>query len=627
VANAEHLDILELGSAAWNKWRRADLTLVPDLSEANLEGLDLSGADLSGANLRGANLTGTRLTRASLNRANLRGSTLTGASFREAVLHGADLTESVGASQPDQFAGADLAGARLPDILRDQFKETASAKAISENAQKLFVAVLAACLYSWLTIATTTDLALITNRASTPLPIIQTSIPIVGFYVLTPLLLLGVYFYFHFYLQKLWEELGSLPAVFPDGRPLNRKTDPWLLSDMVRAHVWKLRTGRPFFSYLQQWISMFLSWWLVAITLLLFWIRYLPRHELFGTIFHCVLTGICISSAIFLYRLSTETLRGEVRRPFSWRTAMRNTQAYSAIAIALGSSALLCLLSIGAVEGVRTPASSRDWWPRSNSVRAWVPKAMVSMGFAPFANLTGADVAAKPPGWTGKSDLELDAVKGLQLTGVDLRYADLREAFLAASVLADAHLEGADLLLADLRHAQLSGAHLAGADLLGAHLNGASLLAADLQSAELSEADLTRADLTYADFRGAKGLTVEQIRQADHFEEAFYDASILAGLSLPSDHNDKVAKDRNIDEQRATSDPAAAAAARVRMLSRLIGGNPELSALAAKLIVHSVGTSETVDHPTTVDVPTAARVSGDRPFNPPELARLYKLSA
>jgi hypothetical protein len=153
-----------------------------------------------------------------------------------------------------------LTGAKLPEQLTGLYDGLENVKGISESARKLFLAVLATCLYSWLTIATTTDVNLITNRNSSPLPVIQASIPIVGFYVVAPLLMLCVYFYFHFYLQKLWEELGSLPAVFPDGRPLHAKVDPWLLNDLVRSHLSKLNVNRPFLSYFQLWISVLLAW-------------------------------------------------------------------------------------------------------------------------------------------------------------------------------------------------------------------------------------------------------------------------------------------------------------------------------------------------------------------------------
>lgn len=55
-------------------------------------------------------------------------------------------------------------------------------EAATQYARKLFFIILAACVYSWLTIAMTTDAGLLTNTASSPLPIIGTTIPIVGFY-------------------------------------------------------------------------------------------------------------------------------------------------------------------------------------------------------------------------------------------------------------------------------------------------------------------------------------------------------------------------------------------------------------------------------------------------------------
>ena len=219
-----------------------------------------------------------------------------------------------------RFAGADLTGAELPDWLSKQFDDLKIVKDISSNAQKVFIATLAACLYCWLTIATTTDLNLISNRATSSLPIIQTSVPIVGFFFIGPLSLMAAYVYLHFYLQKLWDEVGRLPAVFPDGTPLHRKTDPWLLTDLVLVHSRRLKGSSSFLVNLQIWVSVFLTWWVVPLTLLLFWNRYLDRQEFVGTIFHSVACGVAVSSAIFLYRVAGKTLSGMQRMPFSCAT-------------------------------------------------------------------------------------------------------------------------------------------------------------------------------------------------------------------------------------------------------------------------------------------------------------------
>ncbi len=208
-------------------------------------------------------------------------------------------------------------------------------KGISESARKIFLAVLAGCLYCWLTIATTTDVNLITNRASSPLPIIQTPIPIVGFYVVAPLLVLCVYFYFHFYLQKLWEELGSLPAVFPDGRPLHTKVDPWLLNDLVRAHLPKLNVDRPFLSYFQLWISVLLAWWIVPMTMLLFWGRYSEAASRW--IANDLSCGALLVNLAGRRRLPLPACGGHTagqpkRAPFTWKAALASRQGYQTAA-------------------------------------------------------------------------------------------------------------------------------------------------------------------------------------------------------------------------------------------------------------------------------------------------------
>jgi len=52
-------------------------------------------------------------------------------------------------------------------------------------------------------IGTTRDVDLILNTASSPLLIINTPIPIAGFYLVGGTLLAAVYCYLHFYLHRL----------------------------------------------------------------------------------------------------------------------------------------------------------------------------------------------------------------------------------------------------------------------------------------------------------------------------------------------------------------------------------------------------------------------------------------
>ena len=146
MANPQHHEILKQGINAFNRWRRENKNIVPDLtmadfsntdfdyvnlSEANLSkakfskstfrradlrGTDLSTADLSRTNFNQANLRGADLSRADLSRAyfawaNLRAVDLKKANLIGAYLRGATLTRAKLIKA--NLSGANLRGANL----------------------------------------------------------------------------------------------------------------------------------------------------------------------------------------------------------------------------------------------------------------------------------------------------------------------------------------------------------------------------------------------------------------------------------------------------------------------------------------------------------------------------------
>jgi uncharacterized protein YjbI with pentapeptide repeats len=617
MAAQESLERLKQSVSAWNQWREG-WAEHPDLSGADLAKCDLTGADLRGANLSkavmadaklskdtllgNANLSGATLRGAELQKVNFDGVDLYEADLREANLQGADLSGAKGALLSWQLAGADLKGAKLPEALKSVYDKLDSVKDISESARKLFLALLAACLYSWLTIATTIDLDLITNRRSSPLPIIQTPIPIVGFYVIAPLILLCLSFYFQFYLQKLWEELGTMPAVFTDGRALYARADPWLFNDLVRSHFQRLKEKRPLLSYLQARISILLAWWVVPSTLVLFWVRFLRRQDESWTIFHAFVLALSIVTSIRFYRLATRTLRGDRRQGFNWDGIFSRGTTYVGILSFIVPILVFVVVSRGAVFGSHVDRADELSFPYLKP-QTWVPKAMEQIGFYPFAVIKNAELSVKPQNWSGADKEGLKQVKGADLQSRQLRYAYADGAFLSKAQLSESDLEGASLSGADLtqatlihsnlRGASLGGAHLYRADLSrasmqssrlvgadlscaifnGTNLTGASLYGAtlaganlansnlawaDLSSANLTDADLTGADLTGADltnadlskadlkcakFRTAIGLTCEGIRNAKNLDKAFFPPDRLAELCLPVANNEHAAEE------------------------------------------------------------------------------------
>ena len=489
---------------------------------ANLQGIHLYRANLRGANLRDAKLQGARLIEsdvsgADLTKANLQKAELAGVKgLAEATLQNANLEDATGLLGTE-FARADVTGAKLPEGIRE-FKLLETVTETSKNARKIFFWMLLGCAYSWLTIATTTDARLLTiNSPTWPLPIIGTEVPIAWFYWAAPFYLVMVYVYLHFYLRMLWEGLAGLPAKFPDGKRLDQRAYPWLLNGLVRRHFKRLREDRPSLIRLEEWTTIFLAWWAVPATLFGFWLRYLRRHEWWGTAFHVGVVVAAVAIGIILYRSAARTLRGTHPPLLGWKTFWRDRRTYQVAGTAL-LGVLLSVLSFGAIEGIgkrfRGDNPGRaDFASTKHFVKKWVPRALEKIGYSPFADLVEAEVSIKPENWRGFGDEEqLEAqiaqVKGARLSGVDLRYASADGAFLIKADLDEADLRMASLVRANLQQANLSAAKLQGAMLSLANLQGATLQRANLQGATLNLADLQRTTLGDANLQQANLLLV-----------------------------------------------------------------------------------------------------------------------
>ena len=464
--------------------KEAVLTLA-DLREANLSNVDLKGAAVDGVNLTKAELHDADLSEASLRDANFTGAQLDGASFRNSDLSDANLCETLGL-MAGQLAGANVLNAVLPEDI-SKFNALDYVEKAATIARRVFLTIILGCSLAGLTLAGTTDLSLITNAISAPLPMVNTSAPSIAIFQVGPFVLFGVYIYFQLYMQRLWESLAELPAIFPDGRSLDRTIYPWLPLGFVRAHVPRLRAASPSLFGLQMLFPAFLMWLAVPFTLLFFWLRYLVRHDWNITCIHILLLVMSITFATGTIYLAAGTLRGKAR----------NFSYIKIIPITIFMVLVLCLYSVAAINGI--------------------------LGYPSLAkaHLSSADISTKPPNWTGK---EIDLVTGALLMRSNLRYclasgAFLVKADLRASDLRGSRMDGADLRRAVLFDADLSGASLSGtdlrfADLRRVNLRGANFQYADLTNADLRFADLTNADLRFADLRFAD-LTNAKLLEAD----------------------------------------------------------------------------------------------------------------
>ena len=151
------------------------------------------------------------------------------ANFHDADLSFSDLSKVTNLSV-DMLADANLSGAILPAALPlDSFVSRVDDRI--KDTGKFFLAMLTANAYSMLALWTikNLDLKLVMNSSDATLPIFNTPISIVSFCLVAPLVLLGTYVYFQMEMQRLWEALATLPAIFSDGRTLDERVYPWFL--------------------------------------------------------------------------------------------------------------------------------------------------------------------------------------------------------------------------------------------------------------------------------------------------------------------------------------------------------------------------------------------------------------
>jgi uncharacterized protein YjbI with pentapeptide repeats len=521
-----------------------------DLSGKNLAGADLVDARLPNALmhkiiLKGADLTLADLRGATLVQANLAEATLLGTQLQQASLQASDLQGTTGLLSP-QLAGTNLFGALLPESI-SPLQGLKLVREIAKKAGWLMGLILLLDGLVWLRIFTTPDPQLVKNASALPFSGLENNLPFIPFYLFGPVVILSLYLSFHLYMQRLWDGIAQLPAIFPDGRRLDACL-PWFARWSARLHFKWIRCSLSPLAFLEAAIAILVLYWVAPATALLFWARYLTLEDSRGTTLHILLVAGAVAAAMNFPRLAGKAFGPDPLRLNAEQkaSARRTVLVLQVVPPSLGL--LLSLLSIGTFLGV-----PHDYRPTAKSpaagIRAWAPDILWTFGYNPFAQLTEADVSTKPPGWTGRED-EIADVKGANLNGLRLRYiqaygaflmkahlwrTDLRNAYLSEADLREANLRQVDLRFAVLDRAKLARAALPEADLGNSNLDRADLHDANLSFAVLSEATLPDATLDGAnlyksDLHGAL-LQRASLKKAD-LREANLETSNLTMANL-----------------------------------------------------------------------------------------------
>jgi uncharacterized protein YjbI with pentapeptide repeats len=504
-----------------------------DLSGAELEGEDLISvnlrlADLHDANLRGADMLLADLRDACMVRADLEESCLVGANLEGANLEGASLETAMGLV-PRQFAGANLRDA----LLAPQLMEFEAATPFARNAAhayRYFITTTAVSLFSWLLIWKTRDVQLVTDSAIIPFlhsRAAAAALPTAESYLIVPVALFVLYIVFHFHLQRLWDSVQELPAIFPDGHTLG-DGEPGIIVGLLRTHFRWMNPDPPSTRFVERLASRLLAYWMVPLTLLFFWARYLTRQEIHGTILQALLTTIATGIAVYATtKVGRPQERWAVERKWTHRFMMR-LKAISPVSVAVVFGLLLLMISAGTIAGI---PHDRARAPQYNaaSVRRWAPSIFWWLGFDPYADVTEASISTRPSNWNGE-DEQVAYVDGARINNLKLRYAQAYGVFLANAHLWHADFQGAFLSEADLRSADLGQSNLRFAVMDQARMNHANLDRSNLDGADLRRADLRGANLSYTSL--ANTMLVDARLDGASFYTAHLDGATLTRANL-----------------------------------------------------------------------------------------------
>jgi hypothetical protein len=442
-----------------------------------------------------------------------------------------------------------------PQGLRERVEQLRSAAdGAARLSQTVYLSFLGLGTYIAVIIGSTTDVQLLKVSPVT-LPLLNVQLPIVGFYVVVPWLLLLFYFNLLLHLTFLAQRLHRFNAVlaaFPEEATREEqrlRLFPFPFSAMLIGHStrWRLRI----LLGLIVWTTVLL---LPLMLLLGTQVRFLPYHDTAITWNHRV--AVLVDLALLWLFWPLMLMPGQGGAPSAqtitrWRAEQQAARRLARTRRLRWGTGLLCVTLVTVVFSLGIAVLPEEGLEgQIVSIASWLPGDLVHTDFlraptrvftltfwlferpgAPFHRnlqlreqvLVAGDpaaevVAALRSGDKTKRAPGLDKITGLILTNRDLRGADLARtifpkadlrganlqggAVLAFAQLREAHLGSAQLQGANLENAQLQGGNLASAQLQGADLWLAQLQGADLRGANIGSADFSNANLTWSDLRG-----------------------------------------------------------------------------------------------------------------------------
>ena len=108
--------------------------------------------------------------------------------------------------------------------------QVARINALTRNARNTWFALLGALIFAGVTLGQIKPIDFYGVGRMTELPLVSVSVPTPLFFWAAPFLVTAIYGFFHLYLIRLWDALGTAPAWIGQAR-LADEIQPWLVSD------------------------------------------------------------------------------------------------------------------------------------------------------------------------------------------------------------------------------------------------------------------------------------------------------------------------------------------------------------------------------------------------------------
>jgi len=435
----------------------------------------------------------------------------------------------------------------------------------SKSTRGIFYLYLGALAYCFLTVVETSDRQLLLGDR-TQLPIVNIQVPLYGFFLMAPLLLVFYFAYFQFYLLKMKDLKDELKK---SGGLERLNVNPWMI------HLAE-DSDPGFIGWLQKSVAGGVLWLTLPIILSVFYVAILKRHDPFlsrvlfweslgGSIvvyffwrlfqdkfgsrhlrFILILVLLFFGSHLIVGPLWPHLFFGKfTQESFDPRNfdlsfqklIQEDNEKYSELPLVYLKGKDLRWANMQSTVLIRADLREAHLenanLDRASLNEAWLYDARMEGSSLVFAALDSANLSNTN---LDHADLSETMLEHALLFNAKLDSANLSQAHLPYALLSGASLQGADLSSAfldstglgmtNLQHANLSNAYLGGAWLTGANLRYANLDSANLTDANFDSADLSNADIQGADLRSAV-VTLEQLSSARTIYQSTLDPELL----------------------------------------------------------------------------------------------------